>query len=105
MCSGLGNKLALRTTLDTDVQAAGEAALSQFGGLPGAFVAMDVQDGEILGLGSYPTFDPAIFTRPSLSPALYERLSSEESGAPLSNRAASSIRPSRCAGCCQASAI
>ncbi len=83
----------LRTTLDTDVQAAGEAALSQFGGLPGAFVAMDVQDGEILGLGSYPTFDPAIFTRPSLSPALYERLSSEESGAPLSNRAIQGLYP------------
>jgi penicillin-binding protein 2 len=83
----------LRTTLDTDVQAAGEAALSQFGGLPGAFVAMDVQDGEILGLGSYPTFDPAIFTRPSLSPAVYERLSSEVSGAPLSNRAIQGLYP------------
>jgi penicillin-binding protein 2 len=83
----------LRTTLDTDVQAAGEAALAQFGGLPGAFVAMDVQDGEILGLGSYPTFDPSIFTRPSLSPALFERLSSEESGAPLSNRAIQGLYP------------
>ena len=83
----------LRTTLDTNVQAAGEAALSQFGGLPGAFVAMDVQDGEILGLGSYPTFDPSIFTRPSLSPAVYERLSSEETGAPLSNRAIQGLYP------------
>jgi penicillin-binding protein 2 len=83
----------LRTTLDSEVQAAGEAALSQFGGLPGAFVAMDVQDGEILGLGSYPTFDPAIFTRPSLSPAVFERLSSEETGAPLSNRAIQGLYP------------
>jgi penicillin-binding protein 2 len=83
----------LRTTLDADVQAAGEASLSQFGGLPGAFVAMDVQDGEILGLGSYPTFDPSIFTRPSLSPSVYERLSSEETGAPLSNRAIQGLYP------------
>jgi penicillin-binding protein 2 len=83
----------LRTTIDTDVQAAGEAALSAFGGLPGAFVAMDVQDGEILGLGSYPTFDPAIFTRPSLPPAVYKRLSSEDTGAPLSNRAIQGLYP------------
>src|SRR5215211_911519 len=83
----------LRTTLDTQVQAAGEAALAQFGGLPGAFVAMDVQDGEILGLGSYPTFDPSIFTKPSLSPSLFERLSSEETGAPLSDRATQGLYP------------
>ena len=83
----------LRTTLDAEVQAAGESALAQFGGLPGAFVAMDVQDGEILGLGSYPTFDPAIFTRPSLSPSVYERLSSEDTGAPLSNRAIQGLYP------------
>jgi penicillin-binding protein 2 len=83
----------LRTTLDARVQAAGEAALAQFGGLPGAFVAMDVQDGEILGLGSYPTFDPSIFTKPSLSPALFRRLSSEQTGAPLSDRAIQGLYP------------
>jgi penicillin-binding protein 2 len=83
----------LRTTLDLDVQKAGEAALASFGGLPGAFVAMDVQDGEILGLGSFPTFDPSIFTRPSLPPALFKRLSSEETGAPLSNRAIQGLYP------------
>jgi penicillin-binding protein 2 len=83
----------LRTTLDLDVQEAGEAALASFGGLPGAFVAMDVQDGEILGLGSYPTFDPSIFTRPSLPPALFKRLSSEQTGAPLSNRAIQGLYP------------
>jgi penicillin-binding protein 2 len=54
---------------------------------------MDVQDGEILGLGSYPTFDPSIFTRPSLPPELFERLSSEETGAPLSNRAIQGLYP------------
>jgi penicillin-binding protein 2 len=83
----------LRTTLDLEVQKAGEAALASFGGLPGAFVAMDVQDGEILGLGSFPTFDPSIFTRPSLPPALFKRLNSEETGAPLSNRAIQGLYP------------
>ena len=72
---------------------AGESALSQFGGLPGAFVAMDVSDGSILGLGSYPTFDPSIFTRPTLPPALYKRLSSEKTGAPLSDRAIQGLYP------------
>jgi penicillin-binding protein 2 len=83
----------LRTTLDADVQEAGEAALASFGGLPGAFVAMDVQDGEILGLASHPTFDPSIFTRPSLPPELFKRLSSEQTGAPLSNRAIQGLYP------------
>ena len=53
----------LKLTIDSDVQAAGEGALASFG-LPGAFVTMNVHDGEILGMGSSPTFDPAVLTRP-----------------------------------------
>ena len=45
------------------MQAAGEAALAAYG-LPGGFVTMDVDNGEILGIGSSPTFDPALLTRP-----------------------------------------
>ena len=52
----------LRLSIDADVQAAGEAALAAYGS--GGFVTMDVHTGEILGLGSYPTFDPSVFTRP-----------------------------------------
>ena len=48
---GAGNNL--RLTLDSSLQAAGEAAMASFG-LPGGFVAMDVDTGEILGLGSAP---------------------------------------------------
>ena len=33
-------------------------------GTPGAFVAMNVNNGEILGLGSSPTYDPSVFTKP-----------------------------------------
>ena len=43
------------------VQAAGEAALAAKG-LPGAFVTMNVHNGEILGMGSFPTYDPSVFT-------------------------------------------
>ncbi|HEY0392624.1 MAG TPA: penicillin-binding protein 2 [Solirubrobacterales bacterium] len=54
---------SLKLSIDTDVQAAGEAAMSERG-LPGGFITMDVHSGEILGLGSFPTFEPALFTRP-----------------------------------------
>ena len=44
-------------TIDPEVQAAGESALAERG-LPGAFVTMNVDNGQILGLGSFPTYDP-----------------------------------------------
>src|SRR5207244_8504741 len=47
----------LELSIDTSVQKAGEAALNSFS-TPGAFVAMDVHNGQILGLGSSPTYDP-----------------------------------------------
>ena len=53
----------LELTIDGDVQSAGEAALASLG-LRGAFVTMDVHTGEILGMASFPTYDPTVFTRP-----------------------------------------
>jgi penicillin-binding protein 2 len=53
----------LELSIDEKVQRAGEAALAERG-LPGGFITMDVHSGEILGLGSFPTFEPALFTRP-----------------------------------------
>ena len=82
---------SLRLTIDPKVQAAGEAALSSVG-LPGAFVTMDIENGEILGLASNPTVDPSIFTRP-LSQAQVDGLYSEDNGAPLFNRAISGAYP------------
>ena len=58
---------SLLLSIDTPVQRAGEAALNSFS-TPGAFVAMNVNNGEILGLGSSPTFDPSIFTKPVSRP-------------------------------------
>lgn len=82
---------SLRLTIDPEVQAAGEAALSGVG-LPGAFVTMDVDTGEVLGLASNPTIDPAIFTRP-LTQSQVDGLYSEDTGAPLFNRAISGAYP------------
>ena len=75
----------VRLTIDADLQEVGEGALGSFG-LPGAFVAMDVRDGEVLAMGSSPTFDPSIFTRP-ITQQQYEALVSRENDAPLANRA------------------
>jgi penicillin-binding protein 2 len=81
----------LRLTIDSGLQAAGEAALSARG-LPGAFVAMNVHDGEVLGLGSFPTFDPSIFTHP-ISQAEVNRLYDENQGAAYFNRAVAGAYP------------
>jgi penicillin-binding protein 2 len=82
----------LRLTIDSEIQASGEAAIAQFG-LPAAFVAMDVDSGEVLGLGSNPTFDPTIYTKPTISQKTVEALYSEETDSPQSNRAIQGLYP------------
>ncbi|MFM9043066.1 MAG: penicillin-binding protein 2 [bacterium] len=81
----------VRLTIDSDLQATGEAALGSFG-LPGAFVAMDPRTGEILAMGSTPTFDPAIFTRP-ITESQYQQLTAKRNDAPLANRAIQGLYP------------
>jgi penicillin-binding protein 2 len=81
----------LKLTIDSDVQEAGEASLASYG-LPGAFVAMDVHSGELLGLGSFPTYDPAIFTKPRTQKQVDEFFADPE-WAPLTNRATESYYP------------
>ncbi|HEY0280651.1 MAG TPA: penicillin-binding protein 2 [Solirubrobacterales bacterium] len=80
----------LKLSLNQAVQEAGESALSQRG-LPGAFVSMNIKTGEILGMGSYPTYDPSVWV--NLSQKHYEELSSEENGDALFNRATASAYP------------
>src|SRR5215210_1867813 len=85
-----GDNLLL--TIDNPVQSAGEAAIGSFS-TPGAFVAMNVRDGEILGLGSSPSFDPSIFTHPVIPPSTFRQLTSQTTGAPLANRAIQGLYP------------
>jgi penicillin-binding protein 2 len=75
----------LRLSLDLDVQRAAQQALAGGTGR-GAFAVMDVDNGEMLALGSQPSFDPNIFTKP-LSQKRLDALGSEELGKPLFNRA------------------
>ncbi len=74
----------LRLTLDSGIQETGEAALRDKG-LPGGFVAMNVHTGAILGMGSYPTFDPSFYTRPHTK-AQYDAFGNRP-GDPLVDRA------------------
>src|SRR5262245_42389659 len=81
----------VRLTIDEGLQAYGEGALDSFG-LPGAFVAMNAQDGEILAMGSAPSFDPSIFTHP-ITQREYRQLTSQKTDAPLANRAIQGLYP------------
>jgi penicillin-binding protein 2 len=91
----------LRLSLDLDLQRAGQQAMAEAGGIPitngvknrgGAFVAMDPRTGEVLAMGSFPSFDPNIFAKP-LRQSVFRRLNSEETGAPLVNRAINGLYP------------
>jgi penicillin-binding protein 2 len=75
----------LRLALDLDVQRAGQSALAGGTGL-GAFAVMDIHNGEVLGLGSHPSFDPNLFAE-VVRESDYKRLIDEDNGAPLTNRA------------------
>jgi penicillin-binding protein 2 len=76
---------SLKLTISQPVQEAGEAALASQG-LPGAFITMNVDNGQILGLGSFPTFDPSELI-PPMTQAQVNELIRNETTAPLLDRA------------------
>jgi len=91
----------LKLTLDLDLQRTAQRAMKRAieaarGNLhdarAGAFVALDPRNGEVLALGSYPSFDANLFAKP-IDQETYDRLSSEANGAPLFNRATSATYP------------
>jgi penicillin-binding protein 2 len=81
----------LKLTIDPDVQAAGESGLAGFY-TPGAFVTMDVHTGQILGMGSSPTFDPSVLAGP-MTQAQVNELIRDPVAAPLTDRATESYYP------------
>jgi penicillin-binding protein 2 len=81
----------LRLSVDLDVQRAGQEALAGGTG-KGAFAVMDVSSGEVLGLGSQPSYDPNVFSK-GIKTADWKRLNDEENGAPITNRAIQSGYP------------
>jgi penicillin-binding protein 2 len=90
-----GNNLKL--SLDTKLQQVGQAALqhtitNNYPSTGGAFVAMNPVTGEVYGMGSLPSFDPNIFTKP-VSESVYKSLNNASSNYPLINRAIQSAGP------------
>lgn len=81
----------LKLTIDADVQAAGEAALAARG-LPGAFISMNIENGQILGLGSNPSFDPSVLI-PPMTQQQVDELYRDPILAPLFNRATEGAYP------------
>lgn len=55
-------------------------------GVAGAVVAMNVKDGDIPVMASYPTFDPSYFTN-GIPQDIWDLYNTEESNAPMVNRA------------------
>jgi penicillin-binding protein 2 len=81
---------SLKLTIDEDVQSAGEGGLSARG-LPGAFISMNIETGEILAMGSNPTYDPTDLIEPTQ--AQVNELYRDEVLAPLVNRATEGAYP------------
>jgi penicillin-binding protein 2 len=87
---------SIRLSLDLDLQRAGQQALAHSinttPGVAGAFVAMDPTDGKVLAMGSAPSFDPSVLSRP-ITQQRYERLFGEQAGSPRFNRAIGGFYP------------
>jgi penicillin-binding protein 2 len=85
----------LKLSLDLGVQQTGQRALTgplNPGDNPGAFVAMDPRNGEIVAMGSNPSFDPSLLTKP-ITQRRYDALFGDDAGAPRFNRAISGLYP------------
>ena len=95
-----GNDLYL--TIKAPVQYVAETQLAQLiaprgtigegKGVGGAVVAMNVEDGSIIAMASYPTFDPSMFTG-GIAQDVWDLYSTEESYYPLLNRAIAGTYP------------
>jgi penicillin-binding protein 2 len=81
----------LRLSVDLDVQKAGQQALAGGTGR-GAFVVMNVHNGQVVALGSQPSFDPNVFSKVVRKSDL-DRLNDPDNGAPLANRAIQGLYP------------
>ena len=87
----------LKLSLDTKLQQVGQASLQQsitnnYPSNGGAFVAMNPVTGEVYAMGSLPSFDPNVFTKP-VSESVYKSLNNASSNYPLINRAIQSAGP------------
>ncbi|MBV9607311.1 MAG: hypothetical protein JO027_19510 [Solirubrobacterales bacterium] len=95
--SALRSGETLKLSLDAPLQAMGQQALqhaidSNHPANGGAFVAMNPDNGEVYAMGSLPTYDANVFTKP-VPYAKYNSLFGVNSGDPQVNRAYQSAGP------------
>ena len=87
---------ALRTSVDLGLQSTGEAVMAKTiasgPGTAGAFVALDPRDGQVLAMGSAPSYDPSVLSRP-ITQRRYEELFGQAAGSPRYNRAIGGLYP------------
>ncbi len=84
----------LRLSIDLALQEAGQEALQGVaGGRPGGFVAMDPESGEVLAMGSSPSFDPNRLSGRPITQERYDELYGEDANSPRFNRAVSGAYP------------
>jgi len=79
----------LKTSLDLALTKTGDKAMRgplNASGHPGAYVALDPRNGEVLAMGSNPTYDPAVLTK-ELTQKRFDQIFSADAGAPAFNRA------------------
>ncbi len=93
---------SLKLTLDLGLQKEGEKALlegeerARASGKPapaGAFVAMDPRNGQILAIGSQPSFDPNKFAKPLTKGEYKQLIGTGSNGGPLTDRAVNGEYP------------
>ncbi len=86
----------LQVSINPQLQKVGQNALANSiatnNGTGGAFVAMNPDSGQIYAMGSAPTYNPSLFTKP-LTQAQYNQNFGANSGDPLLNRAIQSVGP------------
>jgi penicillin-binding protein 2 len=86
----------VQLSLDADLQKAGQQALQKAiattPGVAGAFVALDPRTGSVLAMGSEPSFDPSILSRP-ITKRRYDQELGRAAGSPNFNRAIAGAYP------------
>ncbi|HXD56030.1 MAG TPA: penicillin-binding protein 2 [Solirubrobacteraceae bacterium] len=93
---------SVKLTISLGLQKEAEKALSEgeerarASGKPapaGAFVAMDPRNGQILAIGSQPSFDPNRFAKPLTQGELDQLIGNRSTGGPLTDRAVNGAYP------------
>jgi penicillin-binding protein 2 len=87
----------LKLSLDSKLEAVGQQALqesidSNYPANGGAFVALNPDNGQVYAMGSLPTYDANLFTKP-VPKSVYDATFGNNSGDPQVNRAYQSVGP------------